>query len=88
MNLMPIIRIRVELGALSVAECRKLDLLIKQFNLTRRTIQHDDPFERPSRVMYVVQVAESAAHLEAHLSAEIAQHIGKKVGLEIETILV
>ena len=84
---MPIIRIRVELGALSVAECRKLDFLMKRFEPTRRSIQHDDPFERPSRIVYVLQVAESAAHLEAHLGAEIAQHIGKKVGLRIETIL-
>jgi hypothetical protein len=28
--------------------------------------------------MYVVQVAESAAHLEVHLNAEIAQHIGER----------
>jgi hypothetical protein len=84
---MAIIRIRVEIGALSTVECRKLDLLIKEYKLTRRTIQHDDPFERPSRIMYVVQVAQCTAQVDAHLRAEIAQHIGKDVRLEIETIL-
>jgi hypothetical protein len=86
--LMPSIRIRVELGALSVAEWRKIDLLIEQYKLTRRAIQHDDPFERPSTILYLVQVAASAAHPEAHLSAAIAQHIGKKVRLTLKTILV
>jgi hypothetical protein len=84
---MAIIRILIEVGALNVAECRKRDLLIKEFNLTRRIIQHDDPFDRPIRIMYVVQVPQSAADVEANLSAEIALHIGKKVGFEIETIL-